>query len=328
VQDAPANLATAAVVIGRNEGARLVRCLESLRGAVSLVVYVDSGSSDGSPERARELGAEVVRLADERPFTAARARNAGLKRLLELHPEADYVQYVDGDCEVASGWIPAARACLEREPKTAVVCGRLREHQPERSLYNRLCQLEWDGPTGIIKACGGTAMVRVAAMTQASGFREDLIAGEEPELCVRLRQLGWQIRKIDAAMAVHDAEMLRFGQWWRRTVRGGYAAAEGAYLHGAPPERHGVKASRSALGWGLLLPIGIVLLSIGLGGEALGLFLIYPVQVVRLALSAPGKNRWLRAFFLVLGKFPEAVGNIKFRFHRLSRGAPQLIEYK
>ena len=37
-----------AVVIGRNEGARLERCLDSLQGTVACIVYADSGSEDGS----------------------------------------------------------------------------------------------------------------------------------------------------------------------------------------------------------------------------------------------------------------------------------------
>jgi GT2 family glycosyltransferase len=320
--------ASMAVVIGRNEGERLLRCLQSLRGEAACVVYVDSGSFDGSPERARELGVEVLSLSDDRPFNAARARNAGLARLRQLSPDTDLVQFVDGDCELVPGWMAAARACLEQHPETAMVCGHLKERHPERSVYNRLCQFEWNGPTGIVKACGGVSMVRVAAVARAGGFREDLIAGEEPELCVRLRMLGWQVRKIDDDMAVHDAEMLRFGQWWRRMVRSGYASAEGAYLHGNLPERHGVRSSRSALAWGLALPTAILFLAALVGTHALWLSLAYPLQVARLALASRDAGRWLRAFFLVLGKFPEALGNLKFQRHRIGGGAPQPIEYK
>ena len=57
-----AAMTLAAVVIGRNEGDRLVRCLTSLKGQAAPVVYVDSGSTDGSVERARDMGAEVVSL--------------------------------------------------------------------------------------------------------------------------------------------------------------------------------------------------------------------------------------------------------------------------
>lgn len=45
-----------AIVIGRNEGQRLIDCLGSLLGQVRRVIYVDSGSSDGSVEAARARG--------------------------------------------------------------------------------------------------------------------------------------------------------------------------------------------------------------------------------------------------------------------------------
>jgi glycosyltransferase involved in cell wall biosynthesis len=76
----------AAIAIGRNEGERLVRCFASLQGRVGLIVYVDSGSTDGSVAAAQDSGAEVVALDLSVPFTAARARNAGLARVLELAP--------------------------------------------------------------------------------------------------------------------------------------------------------------------------------------------------------------------------------------------------
>src|SRR6476660_3526039 len=82
----------AVVAIGRNEGERLQRCLESVRPQCETIVYVDSGSDDGSVDLARGLGVEVVELDMSIPFTAARARNEGLRRLRELRPSLEYVQ--------------------------------------------------------------------------------------------------------------------------------------------------------------------------------------------------------------------------------------------
>src|SRR5438128_11766742 len=84
----------AVVVIGRNEGERLRRCLQSLGDRRSAAVYVDSGSTDGSAALAKSIGVEVVELDSSRPFTAARGRNAGFDRALELHPHAEFVQFV------------------------------------------------------------------------------------------------------------------------------------------------------------------------------------------------------------------------------------------
>ena len=223
-----------AVAIGRNEGERLKRCLKSLSQA-AVLVYVNSGSSDGSAQWARERGIEVIDLDMSRPFTAARARNAGFKRLRSLIPDINYVQFVDADCELVDGWPEAALAFHKTHMDVAVVCGRRRERYPERTIYNWLCNQEWNRPAGEVRACGGDAMMRVDAFDAAGGYREELIAGEEPELCVRLRGAGWRIWRLDRPMTLHDAAITDFTQWWRRTMRSGYAFAQGAYLHGAPP---------------------------------------------------------------------------------------------
>jgi GT2 family glycosyltransferase len=320
----------AVVVIGRNEGERLRRCLASVSAPGTRVVYVDSGSTDGSLALARGMGADVVELDMQVPFTAARARNAGWRRARRIAPDAALVQFVDGDCELRPGWLQAARAHLRSHGGVAAVAGRLRERFPERSIYNQLCDIEWNTPVGETRAVGGIAMMRMAALAAVDGFREDLIAGEEPELCVRLRAAGWLIHRLPVDMAWHDAAMTRFSQWWRRAVRAGFAFAEGAHLHGRPPERHWVRESRSALAWGLLLPLVIVLLAAAFGPRALWLGLAYPLQVLRLFLREPGppRTRAARAFFLVLGKFAEAFGELRYALTRLRGGGARLIEYK
>ena len=146
-----------AVVIGRNEGRRLEVCLRSVAKQLQDVVYVDSGSSDGSVDLARSLGATVVQLSSDDPFTAARARNAGVARLHELDGPIAYVQFIDGDCELQPQWVEKARDFLDNNPAVAVVCGRRRERYPEASRYNRLCDIEWDTPVGPIDSCGVTA---------------------------------------------------------------------------------------------------------------------------------------------------------------------------
>ena len=318
------------VVIGRNEGERLRRCLASVSTQSPNMVYVDSGSTDGSIDMAAALGVQVHALDLRQPFTAARARNAGARVLQAQAPAPGYLQFVDGDCEVAPTWIDTAARFLDAHPQVAAVCGRRRERHPERSIYNRLCDLEWDTPIGETKACGGDVLMRAAALHQVGGYRDDLVAGEEPELCVRLRAAGWKIWRLDAEMTLHDAAMTRFDQWWRRCMRAGFAYAEGARLHGAPPERHWVREMRSALLWGTAIPLLLLVGSAALGPSALIGFAIYPLQVLRLGLQAAGTQqaRWMRAFFLVAGKLPEAVGVIKSWLQR-ARGRPAaLIEYK
>lgn len=311
----------AAVLIGRNEGERLVAALAAIPPDVSPVIYVDSGSTDGSVSAAGAAGARVVSLDMNRPFTAARARNEGFAALAEDNP--DFVQFIDGDCALASGWIETATAFLLANPTVAVACGRRRERFPEASIWNRLCDDEWNTAVGKALACGGDALFRASAFAAAGGYNPQLIAGEEPELCVRLRSAGWEIWRLDAEMTLHDAAMTRFGQWWKRTRRAGHAFAEGAALHGAPPERHFVTETRRALLWGGVLP-ATALLGTVITPWALLLFLALPLQVLRLA----PRYGLARAVFLTLGKIPEAMGVTEYWIRRLFRRRAKLIEYK
>jgi len=321
------------VVIGRDEGERLRRCLESVHGA-GVVVYVDSGSSDGSADMAPALGASVVMLDRSMPFTAARARNAGLSRLLELAPSTEFVQFVDGDCELARNWFPRASTAMAADPRIAAVCGRRRERHPEASIYNRLCDLEWDTPIGEARACGGDALMRVAALREVGGYDPRLIAGEEPELCVRLRQRGYRILRIDSEMTTHDAAMARFGQWWHRMVRAGHAFAEGAAMHGAPPERHWVRETRSAMLWGGAVPAAAAALAPAtLGASLVALAWAYLVQMARITNRERRRRKHLGdaalwAASCMVAKFPQLQGAVQFRLSALAGWHRQVIDYK
>jgi len=322
--------AVGVVAIGRNEGERLKGCLDSVVGLVDWVVYVDSGSVDGSVAMARATGVAAIELDMSVPFTAARARNAGFQRLRELATGMALVQFVDGDCEIVAGWLEKAVAFLDAHREVAADCGRRRERYPERLIYNMLCDIEWDTPVGEARACGGDALMRADVFEKVGRYRDDLIAGEEPELCVRLRAAGWRIWRLGEEMTLHDAAITRMGQWWKRTLRGGYAFAEGALLHGAFPERHYVRESRSAWFWGLGIPVTVSGLALLGGTWVLLLLLIYPLQIVRLAARGgrSARENWWHATFLVLGKFPEMFGQIKFLFNRHRGGQSRLIEYK
>lgn len=295
-----------AVVIGRNEGARLETCLRSVRRDLKTVVYVDSGSSDGSVALARDLGAEVVELSEERPFTAARGRNAGVDRLRKIDQDAEFVQFIDGDCELQPGWIEAAEGALRADLKLAVVCGRRRERHPELSSYNRLCDMEWDTPVGPAKSCGGDSLVRMKAFAAVGGFDEDLIAGEEPDLCFRLQRAGWGILRLSAEMTLHDASMTRASQWWQRSVRSGYATAE-AYRRRGNEEPDLRRQVVSNTLWAL--PIA---------------WPLWPVLWWRVQ----GKRGALYASHVVLGKIPHLVGQLTFWWRSWRGRGGTIIEYK
>jgi len=321
-----------AVVIGRNEGQRLFTCLDSLLNRVEHIVYVDSGSSDNSLQEARARGVECIALDLSIPFTAARARNEGAEFLIQKHLSLKYIQFVDGDCEVQPKWVNSAQVFLDEKVDYAIVCGRRRERHPETSIYNKLCDIEWNTPIGDAMACGGDALIRVDAFNQIGGYRGDLIAGEEPEMCFRLREKGWKVFRLDEEMTLHDAAITKFSQWWSRAKRAGYAYANGFYLHGCSTEKYNVKQVLSISVWSAILPMITILLSL-VDGMFLFFFIIYPMQVFRLMLkSKPSMNSYRSSFYYamsnVIGKFPQFFGVMQFAFNKWQGRRGTLIEYK
>jgi GT2 family glycosyltransferase len=319
------------VVIGRDEGERLGRCLASVAGRGFPVVYADSGSRDGSPEVASRAGVDVVVLDNSRPHTAARGRNAGFARLDGRPGGApEFVQFVDGDSEIAPDWLRAGAAWLACNPRLAIVTGHLREKHRESSIYARLCDMEWQGPIGPIESCGGLFMVRASAFRQVGGFVEGIAAGEEPDLCARLRAAGWSIARIDAEMGVHDAAMTRFGQWWRRAERTGYYSARAAARGSAQRSTRGLRRLAGSVAWSVGLPALVVGAAVALpgrwaiaAGAAAGA--AYALQAWRIyrhrrrAGNTPRDAR-LYSLFCLLGKWPETVGQARF-WVRTLRGA-------
>ncbi|NJK49797.1 glycosyltransferase family 2 protein [Candidatus Gracilibacteria bacterium] len=325
-----------AVAIGRNEGERLVSCLKSLIKLLpqdTPIVYVDSGSTDGSLDLAKTLGIQTLELDLSIPFTAARARNTGLNYLMEHCSELEYVQFIDGDCELIRGWIDRAIATFTKDEKLAVVCGRRRERFPDASPYNRLAEMEWNTPIGEAKYCGGDALMRVSAIQEVNGYNDRLICGEEPEMCIRLRQRGWKIERIDADMTLHDAAMLKFGQWWKRSIRGGWAVAEGAAMHGAPPECYMKRENKSGWLWGFFMPLIAIAFAWPTSGLSLLLLLGYPVLMwriyrYRLAYGDLPSHARLYAFLCALSKPAQALGQFQYWLMRWRGKQATLIEYK
>jgi GT2 family glycosyltransferase len=317
------------VVIGRNEGARLEQCLRSVLAVSTRVVYADSASSDGSPALAERLGAAVVRLADDGRLNAARGRNAGFAELVRRFPDCEAVQFVDGDCILQPGWIDQARAFLREHPMVAIVCGRRFEAEPAASIFNAMCDQEWNTPIGHAQACGGDALIRRAAFEQVGGYSDSLRAGEEPEMAARLRAGGWQIWRIDASMTEHDARILSLGQWWRRTQRGGFGYAQVWAATGHLPERLYGRQLRSALTWVLAVPLAVIAAA-SFAKQPLLLLLLplaYAVQLARNVryMHATGRAKWSNAALLLLAKFAETSGAARFF---LARGANSIPEYK
>ena len=335
------------IPIGRNEGERLRRCLASVVGGGFPVVYVDSASADGSPAVARAMGADVVDLDMSIPFSAARARNEGFDRLRRIAPGVRYVMFVDGDCEVVSGWLDRAREALDAHPGVAAVCGRRRERHPQQSIYNRLADVEWNTPIGEVQSCGGDAMFRVDAFERAGAYNASVVAGEEPELCQRLRAAGWKVRRIDAEMTIHDSAMTRFAQWTKRQERSGYGAADVAARFGGRglfvSQVRG--AQRWVVGYAMALAVALTLTLIAFlsplpAGARIAMFaaaaflvLILPLQMIRTARgirrrAGDAQTALAYGFFTMLGKWYHVRGQRQYAADRRAGKNTRLIDYK
>ncbi len=323
------------VVVGRNEGEQLNRALNSAQVEGCTVVYVDSGSTDDSVAVAKQLGVEVVELDPNSAFTAARAYNSGVKRLQELSPNVEFVQFLDGDCALVDHWLDQAFRTMEGDRDLAVICGRRREEFRTRNVFHRLMDMEWNTRIGELTECGAEGLMRLSLFNQVGGFDESLIAGEEPELCLRLRRAGGKVMRIDADVSLHDVQMNQVSQWWKRTLRNGYSMAESAWLYGAAPERFYLKQSLSTWLWALVIPaLAIATALPSQGISLLALLMLYSFQTYRVARyrnlahgDAP-PDAWLYGLFCILGKVPELQGQIEF-WLRLALGRRRgIVEYK
>ena len=323
------NVRIGVVAIGRNEGARLMACLASVIGTADRVVYVDSGSSDGSAGRARDLGVEVGVLDTRTPFTAARGRNEGFA-LLDAGAPVDFVQFVDGDCEVEPGWLDRARDALLADPSLGLVTGWRREIAPEASVYNRVLDVEWHRPAGPIAACGGDMMVRSEVFRAVGGFDGGVIASEDEDFVQRVLQTGHGAVRLPHLMTHHDAAMTRFGQWWRRNVRSGHGYAEigGRHPHHFLAERRRVWVYGALT---LLLLVSTIVLPVWLA--LLGIVLLYGLSCLRLGLDlhrqglAPGEAARHAALYTV-AKPAALQGMLTYHLRRLTGRARTIIEYK
>jgi cellulose synthase/poly-beta-1,6-N-acetylglucosamine synthase-like glycosyltransferase len=323
------------VVIGRNEGARLARCLDSIKKVRDVVlkeiIYVDSASTDDSPELAFRRGAAVIMVRSERP-TAALGRNAGWRAA-----QSDLVLFLDGDTVVHENFPRAACDALLRDPSIAAAWGHRREMHPEASIFNRILDLDWMYKPGFTEYCGGDVLIRRKALSESGGFDEKLIAGEEPELCRRMRSCGYKVLHIDHPMTGHDLQITRWSQYWKRATRAGHAYAEVSERYRGSEDPSWASERRGNLIRGCFWPFSLVsaiLLSIRFG-------FLPPVLWLALFLAASARSAWkvrwkvtspwillLFGIHSHLQQLPILVGQLQYEIHKRRGSAQGLIEYK
>ncbi len=323
------------VVIGRNEGQRLALCLESVKRMRSVfvkeLIYVDSASTDDSPELALRYGATVIVVRPERP-TAAIGRNAGWRRAT-----SDLILFLDGDTVLHPQFAREACDALEEEPSIAAVWGHRREIYPETSIYNRILDLDWIYPPGLTEFCGGDVMMRREVLIETGGFDERLIAGEEPELCRRIRSRGYGILHIDCPMTGHDLQIVRWSQYWKRATRAGHAYAEVSerFRNSKDPFWTSDRRRNMIRGSWWVMSLAVALsVSIFLGVLPI---LLWFALLLLLSVRSAWKARWKRStpgvlmlygFHSHLQQVPILVGQLQYELSKSRKRALKLIEYK
>jgi cellulose synthase/poly-beta-1,6-N-acetylglucosamine synthase-like glycosyltransferase len=328
--------ALAVVIIGRNEGARLARCLRSLaplrqNDPATEIIYVDSASTDDSCAIATELGARVLEVAPARPCAAV-GRNAGWRAAT-----APIVLFLDGDTILAPDFVPHALP-LFADPAVGVVFGNRREIATRESVYNRVLDLDWIVPPGPAEYCGGDALIRREILQRLEGYDEGLIAGEEPELCWRIRALRYRIEHLDRPMVGHDLAITRAAQYWRRAVRTGYAYAEvSARFRGSAAPLWERPARRNLIHGPVMLALTLGALVLTVLTASATPVVLASLLTVGLAIRSAVRARWktpeavtllLYGFHSHLGQIPIFFGQLKWRLDRWRRRIPDLIEYK
>jgi glycosyltransferase involved in cell wall biosynthesis len=323
----------AIVFIGRNEEQHLYNALQSAISLGHPIVYVDSGSTDRSLEIAVTFDIEIVHL--EKPYSVSRARNAGIRYLQEFHPSVEFIQLVDADCTLYSGWIALAHEYLVHHPQTALVRGQRHEVDPDISWLHILLGIEWELSLHGDEAAGGDMLLRSQAFTAVGGFAEYLPSGgEDLELGFRLKQLGWQMVALRADMTSHHGHLKSWRDWWRRSIRSGYAYANVADIYKRTPQKYWLRPTLSNFVWGCLLPLmALIFAPLTQGKSILLAATLYLVLWIRVYYSIRRlgyrmKQAIIYASTTVFGKLPMSFGLVLYLRDKIQQHDHHLIEYK
>lgn len=257
------------VIIGVNVQRYIADCIESVHAAdyprtLVEIVYVDGGSTDNTVNIAKAHGARVVLSEDEHP-TPSGDRNAGWRGL-----NAPYILFLDSDTTLDPGFLK--RALSEIKNQVAAVCGHRQERHPYRNLYHMIAAMEWRDEIGLCRYFGGDVLIRRDALEKTNGYDESLWGGEDPDLSYRVRQLGFQVIRLDVPMTTHDINMSTFRQYFKRAHRTGYNYISVCLRHLRNPEKMWLSEIIRIV-YKALLPVLLIIFGIAFGYPMTGLLL-------------------------------------------------------
>jgi cellulose synthase/poly-beta-1,6-N-acetylglucosamine synthase-like glycosyltransferase len=293
---------------------------------------VDSASKDGSPDLAATYGAEVIVVRAERP-TAALGRNAGWRVA-----KAEFVLFLDGDTILNPDFPRAALDEMAQDESVAAVWGHRREIHPEESIYNRILDLDWVYAPGIVEFCGGDVLMRRQVLEEMGGYDSELIAGEEPELCRRMRASGYRILHVDRPMTGHDLQMTRWSQYWKRATRAGHAFAEvSSRFRDTDDPFWDAERKRNLLRGGFWMVSFVVAILASVLRISFWPVVTWCALVLVLSLRSAWKSRWksrglmtllLYGIHSHLQQVPICMGQLRYELDQKRGNRRMLIEYK
>lgn len=313
-----ANLPTIGIVIiGINVEKYLSGCIQSIKECdypddLLEIVYVDGGSTDNSSQIARTFeGLKVIELYDPHP-TPGRGRNIGWKSL-----STPVIQFLDADTKMHPLWLK--RALPQLSGDVAAVCGHRRELKPQKNLFHLFTDIEWGYGVGLCKYFGGDVLITREVLVKTRGYDNDLIAGEDPELSYRIRQMGLNILRIDTPMTTHDINMSTVKAYLKRAYRSGYGYAEICLRFIMNKEKIWLRKITGITGR-LLLPYFFIILGFVTGyvwpGIILGLFSFFrplcSLNKIRRNNNLTLKHSILYAIHYIVVDYPQFCGIIRY----------------
>ena len=193
------------IVPVKNDASRLETCLRSiLRNAGTAehheIIVVDNGSTDGSADVARRLGAQVLGISD-------RVRVSELRNRAARVATGDVLAFIDADNEIVSGWTRAAIESLRLERVGAVGALYLapldgtwvqRAYGYLRGRASGQHDTHWLG--------SGNLAVWRKAFDAVGGFDTTLEACEDVDFCQRLRATGLRLVSDARLKSIHHGD--------------------------------------------------------------------------------------------------------------------------
>ena len=194
------------IIIGKNEGWRLQKCLQSISCMVEQdaianyeIIYVDSQSTDNSIGLAKPYGAKVFLITGE--CNAAIARNIGAKEAM-----GDILFFIDGDMELFSGFLP----------KVLTQDGRL-EYPFISGIFNDVVHdLDWnylhtsrrhklqEGDADSVETTtGGLFLIEHSLWDKVGGMDTRFKRSQDYDLGLRLSQMGYSLHRKAILLANH-----------------------------------------------------------------------------------------------------------------------------